>query len=92
MRKILIIGIGNAAILARALAGSFPLSRATGDRGLNVKELLERFNSLSKEANETSLKFERLASSISALVPIKEKKPKYIRQQHKLAQRHFRRK
>lgn len=90
MRKILIIG--NAAILARVLAGNFPLSRAKGDRGFNTEELLERFNSLSKEADETSLKFERLASSISALVPIKEKKPKYTRQQHKLAQRHFRRK
>ena len=80
MRKILIIG------KAVIIAAGIDLDHQARE------ELLERFNSLSKEANETSLKFERLASSISAVVPIKEKKPKYIRQQHKLAQRHFRRK
>jgi len=90
MRKILIIG--NVTIVASILSEHIPLARRTGDRGFNAKELLERFNSLSKEANETSLKFERLAISISALVPIKEKKPKYIKQQHKLAQRHFKNK
>ncbi|KKO91719.1 hypothetical protein AAW12_08630 [Sphingobacterium sp. Ag1] len=63
-------------------------------------DLFDAMEGLQRVAQKTIIEKEDLQSVISAAgksfapfyQPAKEKKPKYIRQQHKLAQRHYRRK
>ncbi len=47
---------------------------------------------VSKELKSLIVKSKEILSFEPIAMAIKEKKPKYIRQQHKLAQRHYRRK
>lgn len=96
MRNIMIIGANirlNGCQLLRLHEVDFILTKA----GLDLKEAVE---GLQKVSQRCIIKNEDLQSLIvttgKALgpfhLPVKEKKPKYIRQQHKLAQRHYRRK
>src|SRR5690606_1940896 len=99
MRKVLIIGTGSTGceILQKMADYHTKLSRVVSERIAIVQGLSTYVESIGRLATiedtsrdmkvltrEVSLKAERLS-------PI-EKKPKYIRQQHKLAQRHYMRK
>ncbi|QQT60078.1 hypothetical protein I6I97_12460 [Sphingobacterium multivorum] len=52
----------------------------------------QQYLPVSKELNSLIVKSNEILSIKPTEMPFKEKKPKYIRQQHKLAQRHYRRK
>jgi len=104
MRKILILGSSmgmNGCQLIRLQEACIVLNKAGVD-------LLETVSGIQKMAQksiiETDIELLKSASLIECVSPNpviinevkqfhwKEKKPKYIRQQHKLAQRHYRRK
>lgn len=96
MRKIIIIGANfglTGCKLLQIQEASIVLSKV----GIDIIDAME---GLQRVAQNTIIEKEDLQSVISAAgkalapfhEPVKEKKPKYIRQQHKLAQRHYRRK
>ena len=94
MRKILIVGsrMGMTGCqLIRLQEASIILNVATLD-------LLHAVEKVKSDVEDSSFKEMTNLISVAAYaesnfkMPVKEKKPKYIRQQHKLAQRHYRRK
>lgn len=104
MRKVLVIGAGfglTGCQMIRLQEASIVINKAGVD-------LLEAVSGIQKAARksiiETDLELLKMGSLIECASPDtiiinelkqfhwKEKKPKYIRQQHKLAQRHYRRK
>lgn len=65
--------------------------------GLDLIDAVGNLQSIAKSSIIEKNDFKSLIGKVGEALgpfrePIKEKKPKYIRQQHKLAQRHYRRK
>ncbi|WP_153846304.1 hypothetical protein [Sphingobacterium paramultivorum] len=96
MRRILVVGASlglTGCQMIRLQEASIVLSKV----GIGYNDAMQ---GLQRVAQNTIIEKEDLQSVISAAgkalapfhEPVKEKKQKYIRQQHKLAQRHYRRK
>jgi hypothetical protein len=94
MRKILIVGSSmgmNGCQLIRLQDASIILNVAALDL-LHAVEKVKSDVEVSAFKEMTNLISVAGYAESDLKLPIKEKKPKYIRQQHKLAQRHYRRK
>lgn len=96
MRKILIVGSGltGCQLLTKTLIHHdlSRLSKLTQIELIDLCDAVEKYQSLSLNRILDKIVLTSIRSCIPDLGPYREKKPKYIRQQHKLAQRHFRRK
>lgn len=96
MRKILIVGSGltGCQLLTKILLHHDinRLSKLTQIAFVDLFYAVEQYQSLSLKTEVDKIVLTSIGSCIPDLGQIREKKPKYIRQQHKLAQRHFRRK
>ncbi|MCS4164446.1 hypothetical protein [Sphingobacterium sp. BIGb0116] len=98
MRKVIIIGAGLG-LTGCQLIRFIEISISSH---LEFSELIEaarefkikaqQYLPVSKELKSLIDRSKEILSIEPTEMPLKEKKPKYIRQQHKLAQRHYRRK
>lgn len=99
MRRILIIGASlglTGCKIIQLQEASIMLTKV----GLDLIEAIEGFKRVAQKSIIEKQDFRSVKAKVATAwepwdqshQPIKEKKPKYIRQQHKLAQRHYRRK
>ncbi|WP_293925446.1 hypothetical protein [Sphingobacterium sp. UBA6320] len=95
MRKIVIIGSGltGCQLLTKTLIHNdlSRLSKLTQIELIDLCDAVEKYQSLSLNRKLDKIVLTSIRSCIPDLGPYREKKPKY-RQQHKLAQRNYRRK
>lgn len=96
MRKVIVVGTGlglTGCQLIRLQEASIILNVAIVDLMHAVQQVKSAVDLKVLASDEIQSLFSRVSEAKSPFkITIKEKKPKYIRQQHKLAQRHYRRK